>query len=107
MILSELQDYITEQRKVSLAQMELKFSVDATALRGMLNYLIQKGRIQKLPMPARCHGCIICSPESLEFYECVSSGAFSQSESPDTSVCGGACHIESKSDIFAKSRLLR
>ena len=72
MILRDLQSYITEQNKVSLAQMELKFGIEAQALRGMLSHLIHKGRIQKLPTPASCHGCIVCSPESLEFYGCVS-----------------------------------
>ena len=96
MILSELQDYIAEQHKVSLAQMEVRFKIDATALRGMLSYLIHKGRIHKLSTPHRCHGCDICSPESLEFYEWVSSGAFSEA----SETCGGACHIESRPDIL-------
>ncbi|MEM1252728.1 MAG: FeoC-like transcriptional regulator [Cyanobacteria bacterium P01_H01_bin.21] len=95
MILSELQDYINDQNKVSLAQMEVKFSIDATALRGMLSYLIHKGRVHKLSTAQRCHGCDICSPESLEFYEWVLSEDVPQSEtSPE--ICGGACHIESR-----------
>ena len=96
MILSELQTYITEQHRVSLAQMELRFGIDANALRGMLNYLIHKGRIYKLPAPYRCHGCTVCSTESLEFYEWVASATLSQSPVKDHISCGGACLIEKK-----------
>ncbi|WP_031293315.1 FeoC-like transcriptional regulator [Leptolyngbya sp. Heron Island J] len=98
MILSELQNYIAEQHKVSLAQMELRFGIDANALRGMLSYLIHKGRVHKLPAPERCHGCTICSTESLEFYECVASAMVSPSlaAANANNSCGGACFIEKK-----------
>lgn len=69
MILSELQSYLMAQHRASLAQMEVKFGVDAAALRGMLSRLIYKGRIHKVPAADRCHGCTTCSEESLEFYE--------------------------------------
>lgn len=69
MILQEIQDYIENHGRVSLAQMELKFGVDSTALRGMLSYLSRRGRIRSLPIPPRCHGCLVCARESLEFYE--------------------------------------
>ncbi|MEM8613709.1 MAG: FeoC-like transcriptional regulator [Cyanobacteria bacterium P01_H01_bin.105] len=94
MILSELQNYIADQHKVSLAQIEVKFGIEATALRGMLSQLIRKRRVQKLPSPQRCHGCDICSQESLEFYESISLTP-SHREQAETSPCGGACYIES------------
>ncbi|NJN32706.1 MAG: sugar metabolism transcriptional regulator [Synechococcales cyanobacterium RM1_1_8] len=69
MILSELQNYLIEHHRVSLAQLEVKFGIDANALRGMINHLVHKGRLHKVTTPARCHGCSICSEASLEFYE--------------------------------------
>ncbi|MEQ8999023.1 MAG: FeoC-like transcriptional regulator [Coleofasciculus sp. B1-GNL1-01] len=49
----------------------MHFGIHADALRGMLNRLIRKGRVQKLPTPKRCHHCVDCSQESLEFYEWI------------------------------------
>lgn len=69
MILSQLQHYLAEQKKASLAQMETKFGIDATALQGMLNHLVHKGRVRKSPSLDCCHGCEICATKSLEFYE--------------------------------------
>ncbi|MGD1855220.1 MAG: FeoC-like transcriptional regulator [Leptolyngbyaceae cyanobacterium] len=95
MILKDLQDYISEQHKVSLAQIEVKFGIEAAALRGMLSQLIYKKRVQKSPLPHRCHGCLICSQESLEFYEWLSPrGAHTanQDNVSESVACGGACH---------------
>ena len=95
MILSQLQDYIAEQHKVSLAQIEVKFGIEAAALRGMLSQLIRKRRVQKLPSPQRCHGCDVCSQESLEFYEYIALNPPLREQTEISSACGGACYIES------------
>jgi predicted transcriptional regulator len=71
MILNEIQNYLSHQGRASLAQMQVHFGIHADALRGMLNRLIRKGRVQKLPTPKRCHHCVDCSQESLEFYEWI------------------------------------
>lgn len=49
--------------------MELHFHIDADALRGMLQQLVRKGRVRKLPILPCCQGCVSCRPEHLEFYE--------------------------------------
>ncbi|MGF1540503.1 MAG: FeoC-like transcriptional regulator [Pleurocapsa sp.] len=71
MILKELQDFVLDYRRVSLAEMELHFHIDGDALRQMLNKLIQKGRVRRLPMPDKCHDCTFCNPDTTEFYEWV------------------------------------
>lgn len=71
MILTELQHYLKAQGRVSLAQIAIHFGIEADALRGMLQQLVQKDRVRKLPILERCHGCDTCSPEALEFYEWV------------------------------------
>ncbi len=71
MILRELQDLILNHHRVSLAEMELHFHIDGDALRQMLNKLIKKGRVRKLPISHKCHDCTCCSPEIIEFYEWI------------------------------------
>jgi putative ferrous iron transport protein C len=67
-ILQGLQDYLREHNTASLTQMEASLGVSADALRGMLNLLERKGRVQRLPRPERCHGCSLCDGHALEFY---------------------------------------
>ncbi len=69
MILKEIQDFVLDYHRVSLAEMELHFHIDGDALRQMLSKLIQKGRVRKLPIPHNCDGCTFCRPETTEFYE--------------------------------------
>lgn len=71
MILKELQNFIFNRRRVCLAEMELHFHMDGDAIRQMLNKLIKKGRIYKVPTPEKCHGCTCCYPDTIEFYEWV------------------------------------
>lgn len=60
----------------------------------MLSQLIRKRRVQKLSVPQRCHGCDICSQESLEFYEYVSFNSPLREQAEIPPACGGACYIE-------------
>ena len=71
MILKELQDFVLDYHRVSLAEMELHFHMDGDALRQMLSKLIKKGRVRQLPIPDKCHGCTFCNPDTTEFYEWV------------------------------------
>jgi hypothetical protein len=71
MILKELQEFVLDYHRVSLAEMELHFHLDGNALRQMLNTLVQKGRVRKLPIPEHCHGCTFCDPDTIEFYEWI------------------------------------
>ncbi len=71
MILKELQDFVLDYHRVSLAEMELHFHMDGGALRQMLSKLIKKGRVRQIPIPDKCHGCTFCNPDAIEFYEWV------------------------------------
>ena len=71
MILKELQDFVLDYHRVSLAEMELHFHMDGGALRQMLSKLIKKGRVRQIPIPDKCHGCTFCNPDTIEFYEWV------------------------------------
>ncbi|WP_088243983.1 FeoC-like transcriptional regulator [Calothrix rhizosoleniae] len=69
MILRELQEFILNNHRVFLAEMELHFHINRDALRQMLNKLIKKGRVRKLLTPEKCHYCTCCNTNTMEFYE--------------------------------------
>ena len=71
MILTELQDYVREHRRVSLEQLSRRFGIPPPALRGMLDRLALKGRVRRLDRPPSCSGCRICPDAALEFYEWI------------------------------------
>lgn len=71
MILKELQNFVLEYHRVSLAELELHFYMDGDALRQMLKKLVQKGRVRQLPIPEHCDGCTFCNPDTIEFYEWI------------------------------------
>lgn len=70
MILTDLQKFLAQHKKASLADLQLHFRSDADALRGMLNRLIRKGRVRKME-GKKCGGCHSCAPETIEFYEWI------------------------------------
>lgn len=72
MILSDLRSYLKEQKRVALKDMEMRFNIDADALRGMLSKWITKGYVRKLPSGTSCStGCCKCDPALTELYEWV------------------------------------
>jgi putative ferrous iron transport protein C len=71
MILTNLQRYLSQKGKVSLAELEVHFQTNGDALRGMLDLLIRKGRARKIAVQ-KCKSCHACADEILEFYESTS-----------------------------------
>ncbi|MCK4492615.1 MAG: FeoC-like transcriptional regulator [Methylococcales bacterium] len=72
MILSELREYLKQQKRVTLHTLVLHFQIEADALRGMLAKWIQKGKVQKISPNANCGtGCCQCDPTLTELYEWV------------------------------------
>jgi putative ferrous iron transport protein C len=72
MILSDLRGYLKEQKRVALKDMEMRFNIDADALRGMLSKWITKGYVRKLSSGTACGtGCCKCDPALTELYEWV------------------------------------
>ncbi|MGI0495539.1 FeoC-like transcriptional regulator [Alkalinema pantanalense CENA528] len=72
MLLQELQTYLRTHHHSSLQEMSQHSQSDADALRGMLDHLIRKGRVQK-SVRQSCNQCHCCPPESLEMYTWVES----------------------------------
>ncbi len=72
MILSELRDYLKQQRRLSLLEMVHHFDVDADALRGMLQKWVNKGRVKRIDTGGACGTrCCKCDPAMTELYEWV------------------------------------
>ncbi len=72
MILSDLRSYLKEQKRVALKDVEMRFNIDADALRGMLSKWITKGYVRRLPSGTSCSsGCCKCDPALTELYEWV------------------------------------
>jgi len=95
MILKELQNFVLEYHRVSLAEMELHFHMDGDALRQMLKKLEQKGRVRQLPIPEHCEGCTFCNPDTIEFYEWIDEADEQDSDSyqlPKTSLTKAQIH---------------
>ena len=92
MILKELQDFVLDYHRVSLAEMELHFHMDGNALRQMLSKLIKKGRVRQLPIPDKCHGCTFCNPDTLEFYEWVDQHHLGSPHLPKSSFTKAQIH---------------
>ncbi|MGK7928600.1 MAG: FeoC-like transcriptional regulator [Spirulina sp.] len=70
MILTDVQQYLSAMKRVSLAQLEVRFCMDGDALRGMLDRLVRKGRVRK-NIGEKCSHCGSCPPEMMEFYEWI------------------------------------
>jgi hypothetical protein len=73
MHLKELQDFVYDFRRVSLAEMKLYLQIDGETLRLMLNGLITQGIVQKSTTTPECQTCQKCEAEEIEFYEWVES----------------------------------
>ncbi|MFA6053573.1 MAG: FeoC-like transcriptional regulator [Methylobacter sp.] len=72
MILSDLRDYLIQQRRVTLSDLAVHFNMDADALRGMLGKWISKGKVRKLSVDSSCGTrCCKCDPALTELYEWI------------------------------------
>ncbi len=72
MILSDLRDYLIQQRRVALSDLAVHFNMDADALRGMLGKWISKGKVRKLSVDSSCGtSCCKCDPALTELYEWI------------------------------------
>lgn len=70
MILSEIKDYVKTRRQSSLSDIALHFDAEPEAVRGMLQFWVNKGRIKKHQAALKCAGSCHCSQKNeTELYE--------------------------------------
>ncbi|MEM8677618.1 MAG: FeoC-like transcriptional regulator [Cyanobacteria bacterium P01_G01_bin.67] len=71
MNLKELQEFVFDFRRVSLAEMKLYLQIDGKTLKPMLDKLINQGLVQKSYTANECQTCRKCDADEIEFYEWV------------------------------------
>lgn len=70
MLLSDVRNYLQENKKVLLVDLANRFDMDPDALRGLLQKWVSKGKVRKLSGDSGCSkGCCKCDPATLELYE--------------------------------------
>ncbi len=72
MNLQELQEFVRDFERVSIAEMKLYLQIDRQSLNLLLERLIQQGIVQKSATAEECKTCQKqCDNEEIEFYEWV------------------------------------
>lgn len=61
MILNDLKKYVKTRQQVSLKDISVHFDVEPEAVKGMLDFWVNKGRITLLPGAVACTGGCSCS----------------------------------------------
>jgi len=63
---------LRQSKRASLTDLAEVLDTHPEALRGMLDMLVRKGRIRRLPSGTTCGGgCSKCKPEAVELFEWV------------------------------------
>lgn len=68
MILSELRQYLQQNKRASLTDMAAHFDTNPDALRGMLGKWISKGKMVKMQEERNCGSCGKCDFSKAEIY---------------------------------------
>lgn len=69
MILSELRNYLQTHGQAAIHDLAVYFDSDPEAIRGMLDELERRGKVQKLAAGTPCGGgCSKCDPDTVEIY---------------------------------------
>ena len=68
MLVSDLNSYLAERQRVTMADLANRFDASPEALRGMLELLIAKGRVVRDQVGITCNGCTKCDPAAMEIY---------------------------------------
>ncbi len=72
MILNDIKSYVKLRKQVSLKDIALHFDIEVEAVKGLLDFWIQKGRIKLSSSNSSCNtgSCSSCSQQdSSEIYE--------------------------------------
>ena len=74
MILSRIRDYLAQRGQATLGDIALHFDTDPQAMRGMLDVLVRKGKVQRRSLDPACgSGCSKCDVTVREIYHVTGS----------------------------------
>jgi hypothetical protein len=68
-MLTAARDLVRRQGLASLQEVALKLGVPADVARALLQKWVEKGRIERLPIPTVCSGCTLCDSAPREVYQ--------------------------------------
>ncbi len=69
----EVRNLVRQQGQIPLKELCEQLQIPPDTARAMLNKLIRKGLVEKLPEGSLCAGgCSLCPPETVEIYRWVS-----------------------------------
>jgi len=72
MILARVENHLRQSKRASLTDLAEVLDTHPEALRSMLDMLVRKGRIRRLPSGTACGGgCSKCKPETVELFEWI------------------------------------
>ena len=71
MILSDVHRYLDERSCASLMDMSIHFGIQPHALSGMLDVLVRKGKVRRIPPDGRCGSCDGCMTPNVDIYEVI------------------------------------
>lgn len=69
MILSEIKRYMKQRRSANLAEIALHFKSEPSAVQGMLEQWIRKGKMSRRQASEECGSCCKCNATATEIYE--------------------------------------
>lgn len=69
MILQQVRDYVEQRGQATLADIALHVDADESAVRGMLQRWIDKGKVERRTLASSCgSSCDKCAPAATELY---------------------------------------
>jgi DNA-binding MarR family transcriptional regulator len=69
LILSQIKDYLAGRGQATLADISLHVDAEPSAVRGMLDHWVRKGRVERRKVEAACGtSCNRCDPAAIELY---------------------------------------
>lgn len=74
MLLSDIKQYLQQQKMLSLAELSQQFQTDAETMHNMLGVLIRKGQVRRCAKTPSCGTtCNQCILATVQFYEWAGS----------------------------------
>ncbi|MEL7008406.1 MAG: FeoC-like transcriptional regulator [Cyanobacteria bacterium J06629_2] len=73
MNLQELQEFVRDFQRVSIAEMKLYLGIDRQTLNPLLEGLMQQGTVKRSYTSKECSTCQKCDTEEIEFYEWIAA----------------------------------
>jgi hypothetical protein len=75
MLLTDVKEYLSARGQASLSDLAMHFTMDAEAMKGILDTWIAKGRCRRVSDRLPCGSCGKCESATTDLYEWVGAGS--------------------------------